>query len=95
MPRYVIERAWDELEEEEMAAKGPQSKRILTGNEKFSGVIWEHSHVVMDENGGLRSFCVYSSPNTELIEDHSVLLGDHQIKAIYEIGGDISPADFD
>lgn len=95
MPRYLIERAWGELEDEEMAAKGPLSKRLLSEGDQFSAVTWEHSHVVMGDDGRLRSFCVYSSPNTELIEEHSVLLGDHMIKGIYEIGGDISPADFD
>jgi Protein of unknown function (DUF4242) len=95
MPRFLIERAWNALEEEEMAAKGPLSKRILTEDEQFSAVAWEHSHVVMGDDGLLRSFCIYSSPNTELIEEHSKLLGDHMIKGIYEIGGDISPADFD
>jgi hypothetical protein len=94
MPRYVIERAWTALEEEEMAAKGPLSKRILTEDERFSPVTWEHSHVVMDEDGQLKSFCVYSSPNTELIREHAALLGDHTVAGIYEIGGDISPADF-
>ena len=49
----------------------------------------------MDEDGQLKSFCVYSSPNTELIREHAELLGDHTVKGIYEIGGDISPADFD
>ena len=67
MPRYVVERDWTALEEEEMASKGALSKRILGENEQFSPVTWEHSHVVMDEDGQLKSFCVYSSPNTELI----------------------------
>ena len=95
MPRYVVERAWTALEEEEMASKGALSKRILGENEQFSPVTWEHSHVVMDEHGQLKSFCVYSSPNTELIREHAALLGDHTVSGIYEIGGDISPADFD
>jgi hypothetical protein len=95
MPRYLIERAWTALEEEEMATKGPLSKRILTEDERFSGVAWEHSHMVMDEDGQLKSFCVYSSPSTELIREHAELLGDHTVKGIYEIGGDISPEDFD
>jgi hypothetical protein len=96
MPRYLIERAWTALEEEEeMATKGPLSKRILTENAQFSPVTWEHSHMVMDEDGQLKSFCVYSSPNTELIREHAELLGDHTVKGIYEIGGDISPEDFD
>lgn len=95
MPRYLIERAWNPLDEEELAAKGLLSKRILTENAQFSPVKWEHSHVVMDEDGELKSFCVYSSPNTELIREHAAMLGDHSINSIYEIGGDISPADFD
>jgi Protein of unknown function (DUF4242) len=94
MPRYLIERAWNEMQEEEMAAKGPLSKRILTEDEQFSRVTWEHSHIVMDEDGQLMSFCVYSSPNTELIRAHAAQLGDHMVKGIYEIGGDISPEDF-
>ncbi len=94
MPRYLIERVWDSMHEEEMAAKGPLSKRILTEDEQFSQVKWEHSHMVMDEDGELKSFCVYSSPNRELIQDHAALLGDHTVRVIYEIGGDISPADF-
>jgi hypothetical protein len=95
MPRYLVERAWNSMQEEEMAAKGPLSKRILKENTQFSPVAWEHSHVVMDEDGELKSFCVYSSPNTELIREHADMLGDHMIRGIYEIGGDISPADFD
>ena len=94
MPRYLIERAWDELEDGG-AAKGRLSKRILTENPQFSPVTWEHSHVVIDEEGQLKSFCVYSSPSTELIREHAGLLGDHTIGGIYEIGGDISPGDFD
>src|SRR4029077_16128959 len=95
MPRYLIERVWDSIDEEEMAAKGPLSKRILTEDEQFSPVTWEHSHVVMDEDGELKSYCVYSSPNRTLIREHAAQLGDHTISGIYEIGGDISPADFD
>ena len=95
MTRYLIERVWDPMEEEEMSAKGPLSKQILEDNEQFSSVVWEHSHTVMDEDGRLKSFCVYSSPSTDLIREHAGLLGDHSIRQIYEIGGDISPDDFD
>jgi hypothetical protein len=95
MPRYLIERVWDSLEEEEMAAKGSQSKHILDDRQEFSAVTWHHSHMVMDEDGQLKSFCVYTAPNTAVLWDHSALLGDHKIQSIYEIGGDISPDDFD
>lgn len=94
MPRYLVERVWS-VDEEEMAAKGPLSKRILAENEQFSPITWEHSHVVMDEQGNLKSFCVYTSPNTGLIREHAGMLGDHSVGGIYEIGGDISPDEFD
>jgi hypothetical protein len=95
MPRYLMERVWDSMQDEELAAKGQLSKRILAKDRQFSQIVWEHSHIVMDEDGQLKSFCVYSSPNTELIREHAELLGDHMVTGIYEIGGDISPADFD
>jgi hypothetical protein len=83
------------MAEEEMSAKGPLSKQILEQHAEFSPVVWEHSHTVMDEDGQLKSFCVYSSPNIDLIREHAKLLGGHSINHIYEIGGDVSPADFD
>ena len=95
MARYLIERVWDPIEEEELSAKGPLSKKILEDNEQFSPVVWEHSHTVMDEDGQLKSYCVYSSPNTDLIREHASLLGDHSIRHIYVIGGDIFPDDFE
>jgi len=95
MTRYLIERVWDPIDEEEMAAKGPLSKAILGENPQFSPVVWEHSHTVMDEDGNLITFCVYSSPSTELIHEHAGMVGGHAIRQIYEIGGDVSPDDFD
>jgi uncharacterized protein DUF4242 len=95
MPRYLIERVWDQMDDEQRAATGPRSKRILSENEQFEPVTWEHSHVVMDEDGTLKTYCVYSSPGTELIREHAEMLGEHTIKHIYEIGGDISPDEFD
>jgi len=95
MPRYLIERVWDPMQEDEMAAKGPLSKQILAENLQFAPITWEHSHVVIGEDGQVRSFCVYSSPDRELIREHAEQVGDHTIKGIYEIGGDMSPEDFD
>jgi hypothetical protein len=95
MPRYLIERVWDPMDEPERASTGPRSKRILSENEQFSPVVWEHSHVVMDDDGTLKTYCVYASPNTDLIREHAEMLGEHTIERIYEIGGDISPDDFD
>ena len=67
--------------------------RGLTESE-FPDITWEHSHVVTDDAGTIKSFCIYDAPNPEMIREHSVLLGDHHIDHIYEIGGDITPGDF-
>ena len=90
----MIERVWDPMLEEELATMGPRSKQILSENERFASVVWEHSHTVMDEEGNLKTYCIYSSPDPELIKEHARMLGDHSIRHIYEIGGDISPDDF-
>ncbi len=92
MPRYLISRIFDELDEDEQNELGPRSRRII--KEHYPEIIWEHSHVVTDKAGVLRTFCVYDAPSEDVIRAHSEELGDHQIEMIYEIGGDISPADF-
>jgi hypothetical protein len=91
MPRYVIERTYD-VGEDEMPNVGTRSKRIAM--EQFPTIVWEHSHVVVDENGTLKSFCVYDAPDEETVRRHAALLGSHVIDHIYEIGGDVTPDDF-
>jgi hypothetical protein len=92
MPRYLIERRWDDMDDAELEAAGAASKKIAM--ERFPQISWEHSHVVMDASGTLKSFCIYSSPNEDAIRAHAEVLGRHIIQNIYEIGGDVSPADF-
>lgn len=92
MPRYLISRVFDDLDEEEQDQLGTRSRRII--DQDYPEITWEHSHVVTDSAGTLRTFCVYDAPNEDLIRAHGQQLGRHQIEAIYEIGGDISPADF-
>jgi hypothetical protein len=93
MTRYMIERTWDpEKENKASVEAGLRSKRLVI--EKFPDVTWEHSHVVMNEVGLLKTFCVYEAPSEAVVREHASLLGNHEISAIYEIGGDISPSDF-
>ncbi len=91
MPRYVVERTFD-VEEDAMPAVGTRSRRLV--EEEFPEIIWEHSHVVVDADGTLKSFCIYAAPDEETIRRHGALLGSHLINHIYEIGGDITPEDF-
>ena len=91
MPRYLCERTYD-VGEDEMPNVGRRSKRIAA--EQFPDIVWEHSHVVVDSDGTLKSFCIYDAPDEETVRRHAELLGNHVVDHIYEIGGDVTPDDF-
>jgi Protein of unknown function (DUF4242) len=90
MPRYLIERTF-EVDENQMPRIGRKSNAVI---EEFPGIVWEHSHVVIDDDGNVKTFCVYEAPSEELVRKHSASLGEHALDRIYEIGGDVTPADF-
>ena len=92
MPRYLIQRNFGERDDEEMGEIGADSKRIIV--EHMPEIVWEISHVVADEDGNITTFCIYEAPSEDAIMKHSQMLGRHTIDNLYEIGGQVSPADF-
>ena len=62
--------------------------------EGFPAMAWEHSHVVTDETGARKTFCVYSAPDPGMLVEHAGKWGDHRVVQIFEIGGDVTPGDF-
>jgi hypothetical protein len=91
MPRYMIVRSFD-CGEPEMPVVGRRSREIV--EEELPEITWEHSHVVVDDSGNVRTFCVYDAPNEQIVREHSSRLGQHSIDSIDEIVGDVTPADF-
>lgn len=91
MPRYIIERDFGMVGEEEMQEIPARSKVI--GIEQFPDIHWEHSHVCSDDTGAVKSFCVYSAPDATRLREHADRLGGHVVSRIYEIVGDIDPAE--
>lgn len=91
MPRFVIERDFGRISEDEMQEVAARSK--LTGSEHFSDITWEHSHVCTDDDGTIKSFCVYEAPSTDRLQEHADQVGGHVVTRIYEIVGDITPAE--
>jgi Protein of unknown function (DUF4242) len=91
MPRYLIERTYT-VDLDSLPIVATRSKAI--GHHRYPEIVWEHSHVVVDAVGTPKSYCVYNAPNEEMVREHSKQLGDHVIESIYEIAGDVSPADF-
>jgi hypothetical protein len=92
MARYLIRRNFGNVDDDEMQEIGVASHRVIA--EHTPDVVWEVSHVVATPEGEVLTFCVYSAPNEERIREHAEILGRHRVDAIYEIGGDVSPADF-
>lgn len=91
MPRYVIERTY-EVGQDELPNVGRRSKRLAI--DQFPEIAWEHSHVVVDADGTLKSFCIYQAPDQETVRRHAVALGQHVVDHVYEIVGDVTPDDF-
>ena len=91
MPRYLVVRTFD-VREEEMPEVGRRSREVIEGG--YPQIVWEHSHVVVDENGTVMTYCVYEAPTEEIVREHASDLGKHTIDGIFEIAGDVTPADF-
>ena len=91
MPRYLIRRTF-EVDEEAMPDVGRRSKEIV--EEEFPEITWEHSHVIVDESATVMTYCVYKAPDEETVRRHGKRLGKHNIDAVWEIAGDVTPADF-
>lgn len=91
MPRYLIVRTF-ECGEDQMPAVGRRSRQLV--EDTFTSIKWEHSHVVVDDDAMVRTYCVYEAPSAEVVRAHSEMLGRHTIDDLYEIAGDVTPADF-
>jgi hypothetical protein len=91
VPRYLIARTFDVVQAE-MAGVGRRSRDLIVG--EFPEIVWEHSHVVVDDDGTVRTFCIYDAPNETIVREHAARLGQHEIDFIAEIAGDVTPADF-
>jgi hypothetical protein len=87
----MIVRSFD-VGESQMPTVGRRSREIV--EDELPEITWEMSHVVVDESGKVRTFCVYGAPNEEIVREHSSRLGQHRIDSIDEIVGDVTPEDF-
>jgi len=91
MPRYLIVRSF-EVGEDQMPPVGRRSRQLT--EDEFPEITWEHSHVVVDDEGLVQTYCVYAAPNEEMVREHSTRLGQHEITLLREIAGDVTPANF-
>ena len=75
-----------------MPPLGRRSRELT--EDDFPEITWEHSHVVVDDGGLVKTYCIYAAPTEEVVRQHSKELGSHEIESLYEIAGDVTPADF-
>ena len=91
MPRYVIERNFGTISDEDMLAASALSGELIS--ERFPEITWEHSHVVATDDGEIVTFCVYGAPTEEMIREHADAFGSHTITNLYELVDDVTPAE--
>ena len=91
MPMYLIDRNFSKITEEQLGEFAKNSKRLA--QETYTDVVWHHSHVVIDPEGVVHTFCVYSAPDESRIRAHGQAFGGHQIDSISVIAGEVDPAE--
>ena len=91
MPRYLVVRKFD-VSEDEMPEVGLRSRKTI--EEGYPEIVWEHSHVIVGDDGTVMTYCVYEAPTEEIVRSHAQDLGRHTLENIMVIAGDITPADF-
>ena len=91
MTKFLVERRFH-VGQDQMPEVGRRSRQIAI--EQFPEISWEHSHVVVDDKGNVKTYCVYEAPNEEVVRRHAGELGLHDVEGVYEIAGDVTPEDF-
>jgi uncharacterized protein DUF4242 len=91
MPRYVVERFFDKISDEEMLAAASRSDQVQ--QERFPEVFWDHTHVCVGDDGAITTFCVYEAPDEQMIREHADAFGSHSITRIFEVADEVTPAE--
>jgi hypothetical protein len=92
MPRYVVERLFDQKQEKLSPQTSQRALRLMA--EEFTSLVWEHSHVVASTDEGIvRTFCIYQAPDPQTVRAHAASVGGHVVINVYELAGDVAPAD--
>lgn len=89
MPRYMIERSFGAITDEEMLAAAMRSDK--TAADRFPDITWEHSHVCVAPDGVITTYCVYEAPDEDRVREHAEAFGGHTITNLQEIVDDVTP----
>ena len=89
MPRYVVERSFEPITDDEMQAVVASAAAAERGH--FPEIEWEHTHVCHGADGGIKAFCVYTAPSAQILYDHAQTIDAPSTHHVYELVGDIDP----
>jgi hypothetical protein len=89
MPRYLVERLFH-VSIDEMPKAGRRSKEVAVA--QFPEITWEHSHVVVDDEGAVKTYASTLPRRRDGARHAEELTG--RLQRISEIAGDVSPDDF-
>ena len=91
MPRYVVERNFGGISDDDMLAAAALSGELIRSVSRRSP--GSTSHIVATDEGEIVTYCVYGAPTEEMIREHAEAFGSHTITNIYEIVDDVTPAE--
>ena len=91
MPRYVIERNFGTISDDDMLAASALWDELISA--RFQEIVWEHSHIVATDDGEIVTFCIYAAPSEEMIREHAEAFGSHSITNLYELVDDVTPTE--
>ena len=89
MPRYLVERLFDDISDDDMLAAAVRSDTVRQSD--FPDLTWEHTYVCVEEDGSITTFCIYHGPDQDAIRRHGAAFGSHVVGRIWEIADDMSP----
>ena len=87
VPRYLMVRK-SGVTEDRMPMVGQRRTAERTRTRRSSGTAatwWS------DDDGNVKSFCIYEAPDVEMVQAHADQLGLARVNAVYEIAGDVTP----
>ncbi|MGI8616781.1 MAG: nickel-binding protein [Actinomycetota bacterium] len=70
-----MDRNFSKITEDELGELAKNSKRMAI--ECFHDVVWHHSYVVIDPDGVVHTFCIYSAPDEARLRAHAAAFGGH------------------
>ena len=89
MARYVVERDFGRIGEDEMQEMA--ARMDLVNVESFPDIVWERSHVCTEPDEAITSLCVYTAPSAERLREHADRVGGHVVTRIFEVVAELTP----